>query len=84
MQNHNNDTIKSFRVFEFRDSYVLYIFYSNEYYMSISYIALIVDMIQKENEYNRFLFIPGALNLSFWNIYCFPESFTNLLNSCIT
>ena len=32
-------------VFEFRDSYVLYIFYGNEHYMSISHIALIVNMV---------------------------------------
>ena len=35
---------KSLRVFEFRDSYVLYTFYRYEYYMSISHVALIVAM----------------------------------------
>ena len=35
---------KSLRVFEFRDSYVLYMFYRYEHYMSISHIALIVNM----------------------------------------
>ena len=37
---------KSLRVFEFRDSYVLYIFYRNEHYMSISQLALIANMVQ--------------------------------------
>ena len=36
---------KSLSVFEFRDSYVLYIFYSNEHYMFISHIPLIVNMV---------------------------------------
>ena len=36
---------KSLRVFEFRDSYVLYIFHSNEHYMSISYTPLIANMV---------------------------------------
>ena len=35
---------KSLRVFKFRDSYVLYMFYCYEHYMSISHIALIVYM----------------------------------------
>ena len=35
---------KSLRVFEFRDSYVLYMFYHYEHYMSISHMALIVAM----------------------------------------
>ena len=33
---------ESLSVFEFRDSYVLYMFYRNEHYMSILHIALIV------------------------------------------
>ena len=37
---------KSLRVFEFRDSYVLYMFYRYEHYMSISYMALIVAIVQ--------------------------------------
>ena len=35
-------TNKSLRVFEFRDSYVLYMFYRYEHYMSISHMALIM------------------------------------------
>ena len=35
---------KSLRVFEFRDSYVLYMFYRYEHYMSISHMVLIVAM----------------------------------------
>ena len=48
----NSKLIKRFRTWtrsyvfsKFRDSYVLYIFYSNEHYMSISPIVLIVNMI---------------------------------------
>ena len=37
-------TNKSLRVFEFRDSYILYMFYRYEHYMSILHIALIVAM----------------------------------------
>ena len=36
---------KSLRVFEFRDSYVLYMFYRYEHYMSISHMALIVARV---------------------------------------
>ena len=39
-------TKKSLRVFEFRDSYVLYMFYRYEHYMSISHVALIVAIVQ--------------------------------------
>ena len=39
--------MKSLRVFKFWDSYVLYMFYRNEHYMSISHIALIVNMVHK-------------------------------------
>ena len=46
---------KSLRVFEFRDSYVLYMFYRNEHYMAISHIALIVNMLQWEWRLTTFL-----------------------------
>ena len=37
---------KSLRVFEFRDSYVLYMFYRYEHYMSISHMAVIVALVK--------------------------------------
>ena len=43
---------KSLRVFEFRDSYVLYMFYRYEHYMSISHMALIVAIEQREIKIN--------------------------------
>ena len=48
---------KSLRVFEFRDSYVLYIVYSNEHYMSISHIVLIVNMVHKYDFFKLLLFL---------------------------
>ena len=36
---------KSLRVFELRDSYVLYVFYRYEHYMSISHMELIVATV---------------------------------------
>ena len=36
---------KSLRVFEFRDSYVLRMFYRYEHYMSFSHMAIIVNMV---------------------------------------
>ena len=49
---------KSLRVFEFRDSYVHYIFYSNEHYMSISHIVLIA------NTYTSFREVPTSVKKS--------------------
>ena len=43
---------KSLRVFEFRDSYVLYMFYRYEHYMSISLMALIVAIVHLEKGMN--------------------------------
>ena len=39
-------TKKPLRLFEFRDSYVIYMFYCYEYYMSIPHMALIVAIVQ--------------------------------------
>ena len=41
-------TNKSLRVFEFRDSYILYMFYRYEHYMSISQMVLIVAIVHFE------------------------------------
>ena len=42
---------KSLRVFEFRDSYVLYMFYRYEHYMSILRMALIVAIVHLDGQF---------------------------------
>ena len=41
---------KSLRVVEFRDSYVLYMFYRYEHYMSTSHMALIGAIVHNNDE----------------------------------